>query len=370
MRHATALVALVATTSVSACSFIQLPGASRGARASTSSTPTSDDASASGVAIAPADAAAPAKPAKPDRTLKPGAAGYVDPGEPYGPVAAKRAGQVVFSSAPIARDAKDDRAALTTYKLGAPLHVSFFGDLVPHNLLPWCTQPTLAFRAEVNGEYAGQAPTGWQAFGGMDVMNTKERPAASLAGDLAVTTPSVWSLDREADSARTVRMFNADVVPKLVEGRNDVRVAVTMQCLAAKATDPVVAEGSIKIEVAAGGVTAYAKKFGTRLGKSPHQDNKKLVPQIIKATEAAVTRYTVLGAQVASSEWESIRHKVTGVVIEQRLTAALIVRLNGVTAPEQCVLETAVFRKDPADTTVRYRSSGTTTPFPCSNAPT
>jgi hypothetical protein len=76
-----------------------------------------------------------------------------------------------------------------------------------------------------------------------------------------------------------------------VEGRNDVRVAVTMHVLGAKDSDPVIAEGAVKIEVASGGVTAYAKKFGTRLGKSPHQDNKKLVPQIIKATAAAVTRY-------------------------------------------------------------------------------
>lgn len=368
MRNASILRLFALTsTSLAACSLLPLPGRARAGEAATS--PASAAAGAPAVDAPAADAPA-AKPSKPDRTLKPGSEGYVDPGEPYGPVAAKRAGQVVFSSAPIARDAKDDRAALTTYKLGAPLHIAFFGELVPHNLVPWCTQPTLAFRAEVNGEYAGEAPTGWTAFGGMDVTNTKERPAASMSGDLAFTTPSVWSLDRAADDARTVQMFNADVVPKLVEGSNDVRVAVTMQCLAAKDTDPVVAEGSIRIEVASGGVTAYAKKFGTRMGKSPHKDNKKLVPQLIKLAEAAVTRYDVLGAQVASEAWEAIRHKVTGVVIEHRITAALIVRPKDATLAEGCALETAVFSKDPADDVVRYKSSGTTTPFPCSNAPT
>jgi hypothetical protein len=122
---------------------------------------------------------------------------------------AKHAGQVVLSSAPLARDAKDDRAVLTTYKLGAPLHLTFFGDVVPHNLMPWCSRPVLAFRAEVNGEYAGKPPVDWEAFGNLDVANTKERAAASLSGDLAFTTPSVWSLEREEDGAKTVRRFNA-----------------------------------------------------------------------------------------------------------------------------------------------------------------
>jgi hypothetical protein len=305
--------------------------------------------------------------------LAPGAAGYVDPGAPYGPVAAKRAGQVVFSAAPIAMDSADDSSAYTTYKLGEPLYIRYFGAEAPHNLMPRCESPQIVLRAEVNGEYAGKAPSYWSSFGGYAVGDTKTRGASSLSNelDLAFTTPSLWTPEREVAGEAAVRRFNAQVIPKLKDGANDVRVLVTMMCSGADDSDPIVAEGTLRVEAAPGAVAAYTKKFGTRLGPSPHPENAKLVPQIIKAMQAKSDwdNEDFIGAQVVSEDWEPVRNEYTGVLVELRVTAALIVRQKKEPNQDACRLFTMGFGKDPAGGSLFYAWTGDSTPFPCSNAP-
>ena len=168
-----------------------------------------------------------------------------------------------------------------------------------------------------------------------------------------------------------MRRFNAQVIPKLKEGSNDVRVLVTMQCSAANDDDPIVAEGTLKIEVAPGAVAAYAQQFGTRIGPSPHAENAKLVPQIIKAMKAKSDwdNEDFIGASVVSEDWEPVRNEYTGVLTELRVTAALIVHAKKEPSQDVCRLFTMGLGKDPAGGPLFYAWTGDSTPFPCSNAP-
>jgi hypothetical protein len=351
MRHGTSILgAALAAASLSACGLVPLPGASRGG--STGGASGGDTATTA---------------------LTPGSSTYVDPGPHYGPIAAKRAGQVVFSSAPIAMDSADDSAVYATYKLGEPLYIRYWAAESAHNLMPNCSEPRTVLRAEVNGEYAGKAPSYWGSFGGYDVGDTKTRGASSLSNelDLAFTSPSLWSAEREIAGEAAVREFNAQVIPKLHEGSNELRVVVTMMCSGADESDPIVGDGTLKVEVAPGGGAAYLQKFGTTIGKSPHPENKKLVPQIIKAMQAKSDwdNEEFLGASVVSDDWEPVRNEYTGVLTELRVTAALVVRQKKETSKEACRLFTMGFGKDPAGGSLYYVWTGDSTPFPCSNAP-
>lgn len=354
MRHGSLLLGTaLATATLGGCGLIPLPGSS-------SSSSGGGGGDSGGGDSAP-------------QVLKAGDGDYVDPGPAYGPVAAKRAGQVVFSSAPIPMDAADDSTAYASYTLGAPLYIRYFAADSPHNLMPRCSEPHVVLRAEVNGEYAGKAPSFWNSFGGYDVSDLNTRGASSLSNeiDLAFTTPSTWTGEREVAGEAAVREFNGQVIPKLKEGSNDLRVLVTMMCSGAEADDPIVAEGTLKIDVPAGGVAAYLTKFGTRLGKSPHPDNKKLVPQILKAMQnkSDWDNEDFIGAQVISEDWEPVRNEYTGVLTELRVTAALIVRAKKESSKEACRLFTMGFGKDPAGGSLYYAWTGDMTPFPCSNAP-
>lgn len=350
---------------LTACAFLPLPGSSSGSGGGSSGGSSSSDGGGDSSGGGGARA---------DGSLKPGDDGYLDPGPAYGPVAAKRAGQVVFSAAPIAMDSADDSKAYAgSYTLGEPLYIRYFAAESAHNLMPRCSGPSIVLRAEVNGEYAGKAPSYWESFGSYEVGDPATRGASSLSNelDLAFTTASTWTGEREVAGEATVREFNAQVVPKLKEGSNDLRVLVTMMCSGADDDDPIVAEGALKVEVPAGGVAAYLRKFGTQLGKSPHAENKKLVPQIIKAMKAKSDwdNEDFIGAQVISEDWEAVRNEYTGIVTERRITAALIVRAKKETSPEACRLFTMGFGKDPEGGPLYYAWTGDMTPFPCSNAP-
>ncbi len=298
---------------------------------------------------------------------------YVDPGPYEGPVHERRAGQVVFSKAPIPMDATDDSAAFTSWTLGTPLYIRYFAAESPRNLMPSCERPKNVLRVSVNGESAGDAPSYWNSLGLYAVENLDERGVASLSNELelAFTTPSVWTPDREVAGLSVVRVFNSEVIPKLVEGNNELHIIITMMCSAASDKDPIVAEGKLTITVPKGGVATYLSKFGTRLGKSPHPENKALVPKIIKAMgeKPDWDNEHLLGASVISEEWLPVRNKYSGRITELQVEAALIVRAKKEPSEHACRLFRMGFAKDPKGGPLRYAWTGQSTPFPCGNTP-
>ncbi len=309
-----------------------------------------------------------------DGLLSPGEAGYVDPGPYLGPVAERRAGQVVFSSAPIARTASDDSAAYTTYDLGDPLFIRYFGADAPQNLRPGCPQIRFIIRAEVNGEYGDKKPSQWEPIGLYDIGDIKVRGAGSLTNvlELPVTTHLAWTSERQDAGEAVIRKFNGTVVPKLREGLNSVRLALTLDCGGAGQNDPVAAEGTLAVKVAPGAVDAYLKKYGPTLGDSPHKENKTLAREIVEVMKQLPKwdNEEFLGAWVASPDWLPIRNELSGLVVARQINAAIIVRSKAATSAKVCSIFLGAFQRDAGGGPLRYGGGlQSPTQFPCINTP-
>jgi hypothetical protein len=305
--------------------------------------------------------------------LSPGDTGYLDPGPFSGPLAQKYAGQFVFSSKPISAQEADDSSVYASYNLGEPLYIRTFDRESPHNLKPGCKQPRRLFRADVNGKFAGKVPATIPGFGNYweDVPAT--RGGVSLTYDLAtpLNTPTTWSLERESHANSLIRTFNSGVVAQLQEGPNTVHLVMTLDCGTADATDLVAAEGTLSVNVAPGAKKKYLAKFGTTLGPSPHPENAKLAPQIIKVmkNKRDWDNEDFMGAEVVSDDWQPIRNQDTGALVAKSVVAALVVHSKEEPNPDVCRLFTMSYARDVAGGALYFNGTGQPTPFPCANAP-
>lgn len=312
----------------------------------------------------------------PTRNLQPGQPGYVDPGPRLGPLHGRYAGKVVFSSRPIPLDGDDDSSVYATYTLGQPLYLRYWSATSPHNLMPNCDAPRAILRADVDGAHAGQPVTDLDSFGHYQLPrdDLMTYDASSLSNDLELPFTTAIPYDpaaREEAGRAAVRAFNADVIPQLTDGTHQLRVVVNLDCGAASADDPIVADGTITVEVPPGGVTAYFREFGTALPPSPHPDNAALVPEILDAMrrEPDWDNEVLIGALVTSPGWIPVRDDDTSVLVGKKVDAALIVRARTETHPEACRLFDMSYYRDVAGGPLRRWGTGSSTPFPCVNAP-
>jgi hypothetical protein len=312
----------------------------------------------------------------PTRNLQPGQPGYVDPGPRLGPLHERYAGKVVFSGAPIPLDGDDDSSVYTTYPLGQPLYLRYWSATSPHNLLPRCNAPRIILRADVDGAHAGAAITALPSFGDYELPrdDLMTYDASSLSNDLQLAFTTAIPYDpsaREEAGRAAVRQFNGRVIPQLADGTHQLRVLVTLDCGASSHDDPIVADGTVTVVVPAGGVTAYLREFGVQLAPSPHPANAALVPEILEAMrrEPDWDNEELIGAQVTSPDWIPVRDEDTSVLIGKKVEAALIVRARKETHPEACRLFDMSYYRDVAGGPLRRWGTGSSTPFPCGNAP-
>ena len=155
------------------------------------------------------------------------------------------------------------------------------------------------------------------------------------------------------------------------EGTNSLRILLTLDCGYADAKDPVEAEGTLQVEVKPGAKKAYLAKYGTQLTPSPHPENAKLVPQILKAMKAKPDwdNEDLLGARVVSEDWIPVRNQVTGALVAKAVEAVLVVHAKKEENPDVCRLFTMSYARDAAGGPLYYNGTGDPTPFPCVNAP-
>ncbi|MDI1447492.1 hypothetical protein [Polyangium sp. 6x1] len=311
---------------------------------------------------------------KADAPAAPGSSDYVDPGAWEGPLHQKYAGQVVFSSKPVPKDGADDSSVYTEYTLGDPLYARFWSKESPHNLMPKCDdRQRHILRIDVNGEHAGKAPSYIPSFDLIQFNDNKTRSMASLTGDLEVpfTKASTVTFTKADADTRALREFNAIVVPKLKEGDNTVRVIVSLDCGASSDSDPLVAEGTLKVKVNPGAKQEYLTKYGAQLAPSPHPENAQLAPQITKLVDDLPDwdNEIVLGSRVISAQWEPIRNQITGVLTHYRLDAAVVVRLKKEKDENACRVFNIGVQRDAAGGSIRWGGVGSNMPFPCLNAP-
>ncbi|MDI3290255.1 hypothetical protein QHF83_43485 [Polyangium sp. 15x6] len=304
----------------------------------------------------------------------PGSKDYVDPGAWEGPLHQKYAGQVVFSSKPIPKDGADDSSIYTEYTLGDPLYARFWSKESPHNLMPKCdNRQRHILRIDVNGENAGKPASQISSFDLIEFNDNKVRTMASLTGELEVpfTKASTVTFTKADNDTRALREFNAIMVPKLKEGDNTVRVLVSMDCGASRDTDPLVAEGTLKVKVKPGAKQEYLAKYGAQLAPSPHPENDKLAPEITKLVDDKPDwdNEIVLGSRVISAQWEPIRNQITGVLTHYTLDAAVVVRLKKEKDENACRVFNIGITRDAAGGSIRWGGVGSDMPFPCMNAP-
>jgi hypothetical protein len=313
---------------------------------------------------------------KPDASTKRGVPARIDPGPWAGPLAQKHAGKVVFSSAPIPRDGADDSAAYTSYTLGEPLFMRYWGKDSPHNLQP-CDQHsvrTLHLYADVNGAAASRPIEQLASFGSYEVSGELviERGMSSLSNELehAFTSPTTFTGDRATAGEATIRTFNTKIIPMLREGENTLRIILALSC----ANDPVkviVADGTLAVRVPPGAMAAYMAKYGPRVKQSPHPENEKLVREILTHMKKKPdwNNEVLVGALVTSEAWQPVRHPDTGVLVAYEINALLFARLKKEQDPEQCRAFQMTYQRDAAGGTLYLAGTGTSQPFPCSAAP-
>lgn len=293
----------------------------------------------------------------------------IDPGPWAGTLHKKYASKVVFSSRPIAMDAADDRAAYLRYSLGDPLYIRYWSSDSPRNLLPDCSTPRIIASAAVNGG----KPDAF-AFYDVDTEKLTERKMASLTNtlELAFTTATTYDPNETPEAGReAIRLFTANVIPKLRAGDNQLRVVVELDCGSATNKDPVLAEGTITITVKQGAVAAYLTKFGTRVAKSPFRGSRTLVSELAAALKKKSDwrNEQFIGAQIADADWTPIRHDISGRVIAKQIDALVVVRADDARGSEECRMFRMSFRRDAAGGALYQYGTGDATPIACSNAP-
>ena len=308
--------------------------------------------------------------ADPNAPLKAGAAGYVDPGAFAGPVAERRAGEVVFSSAPISLTATDDAAAISTWDLSTPLHMRFFAEESQQNLLPGCEDRRFTVNLMVNppegAPFMGDAVLLLRAF---KLAEPTARPAATLTSDAAQSfrAPTTWSA-QEDPKLGIVRTFNAEVVPQLVPGDNLLAFRVSLDC---RGRDVTVADGELTVVVTEATKATYLKAYGTRLPAPTHPENGSISRQILSvlAGDANWAEDRLLGAQVTSAAWEPIRNELTGVLTGHRIGALILTHRQDEPNPDVCVATATRFVRDASGGPLRYEGGAQGWALPCSSAP-
>ena len=305
--------------------------------------------------------------------LAPGDEGYIDPGGWEGPLHQKYAGQVVFSSAPIAKDAKDDSTVVTSNNLGDVLYGRFWAKESQHNLLPRCETPRHVLRYEINGAKAGKPASHLDSFALVKLDEPKTRSMASLTFDpeKPLTAHTVWQSSGKKDHDSSSRFWTTAIVSQLKEGENTIRIVVTLDCDSSNSDDPIVAEGKLTVNVAPGSKAKYYQKFGMDLPPSKHPENDKLAPRIKQLVDDMPDwdNEEVIAARVTSSEWEPIRNDLTGVLTHYYVDAAVIVHLKKETNPDVCRVFPIGVKRDVAGGNLIWAGNGSGEPFVCSNAP-
>lgn len=311
-----------------------------------------------------------------DGPLSPDDPGYVDPGPFDGPLGQKYQGKVVFSSRPIAMRDTDDSSAFTSYTLGAgPLFVRYFGQDSPQNLLHCDNRPTIGnmspnTRLMITVAVNGARPI---YIGSYNVSDVKVRGAASLTNEIKVpmTTPTTWTAERETAANAIIRQFNSGVMTMLEDGDNTLDVALTVQCPDPRRAAQQVAAGTLHVTVPPGAKATYLATYGTQLGASPFADNARLVPQLLKALrrEPGWDRRDLLGAEVTSPDWETLRNQLTGVATGKEVSAAVIAHAKDESHADACRLFVVGFARDADGGEVRFAGADDGTPIPCRSAP-
>jgi len=279
----------------------------------------------------------------------------------------------VFSAKPI--DAKAESGEiLSKYVLGDMLYARYWARESAHNLRRCSSKPRVILRADVNGEHAGKSLASIDSFGLYEVGDESTLGMASLTNQLDVPltkqVPFVMG-SKASEDERVIREWNEEVIPKLVEGLNTVRVVVTLDCGSSGEEDPVVAEGTLQIAVLPGAKEDYMAKFGPQLPPSPHPENAKLAPQIVKVVDDLPdwNNEVILGARITSPDWIPVRHQATGILTHYYVDAVVVVRQTKEKNLDVCRIFSIGIERDAAGGPLRWGGVGDNQHFSCASAP-
>lgn len=266
--------------------------------------------------------------------LAAGSAAHADDPGPYsGPMHEAHGGQVIFSSKSVTAAATSEDGFITHYKLGDPLFVRMWGKDSARNTNTKCRNDIrYSWRATVNG--GGDTPFGVSALAD-DAAST--RAAQALSGDakVPVTTPTTIDRDDDAKFERVTR-WNGDIIPQLVDGKNTIHVIVKVDCGAAMDEDPIIAEGTLEVEVAPGAAAAYAKAYGPFLPKARHPESKAIAAKLATFIAQKWDNEDILGGVLTSPGWTVVRNEWTGASNNRWSDAYIVAHLKKEPLPNRC----------------------------------
>lgn len=193
---------------------------------------------------------------------------------------------------------------------------------------------TLFTRYQVNGE-------GTFEFGGMKrdkaTFQTKTSSALSKHGSFTVGGAFATKDDEGMGTFRWI----TSVVPKLREGDNKVKLEIFAWCYRSKPGGTLIASGEITVTATKASLAAVAKRATFKMSPSVHT-KAQLTGLHAKMTRHYEGRgYELIDFRTAS-EWQPVRHEVSGAILHRAAEAVAVFRKKGTV---ECQLASIVLQE-------------------------
>lgn len=227
-------------------------------------------------------------------------------------------GHIVFSKQLIEKGKEQPGQFASEFTLRDPIHSRFYlARSIKNECIKageTCFSAHLKIRFIVNGEEVGAHDTlpdrewfsTWTTFRQESLTDAYELGSEEING-----------------------FFLGAVVPKLKEGKNDIKVKVTFVADASgnkkyEHNEPI-CEGEFSLVVGRGEVERFLAEKAPRLPE-PRMKNPKLEAEMLQAIRDAGWKEEPLKAVIIEDDWTYERNRLTGIIVSRHISAAVLVK--------------------------------------------
>jgi hypothetical protein len=280
-------------------------------------------------------------------------------GRPIGPLGAKYSGQVVFHSKPIASQSANDSSIIHRYTLGEPLFARFWASNSPNNVRGENCGASVKVEAKVNGMRVLLWNDDQFAAEDYDTLVT-----ASLTDNDETPLTAPWT---GSEKTQTQRNFQYAIVPALHDGTNQLEVRAYGGCEADK-RDTTLARGTLEIDAPPGSIDAALSTIAD-YPRSKLAGQDEINAEVATQVQDQWHDREVVGAALASDDWEPIREEATGRLVAKQTYVEVFYHMKDEANPRVCEVQTYTVERDVAGGSLRVGHADAARYYPCARAP-